>query len=156
MKRWDYANCRALLTCARNVAGGAAMTLRDGMPQLVECAQKATEYGKTLYDRLSWSSVACFVAKTGFQAGVGAGVGLGVGILAAGGGATADDNDKLARCSNNSQANAFVEAVVNAAGAGDENASRIDINLGNGHTLVLYGKVYPADKVPGSDLCPKP
>jgi hypothetical protein len=37
--------------------------------------------------------------------------------------------------------NAFVDSILEAANAGDENAAGVDITLGNGHTLVLYGRV---------------
>lgn len=149
MKRWNYADCRALLTCARNVAGGVDLALRDGWPQVVSCAVKTVAWGRTLYDHLSWRGMSCGVLKWG-----GAGlVGWGIGHIQTGGGATAEDNNKLAGCSNKDQASAFVETMLNAASASDENAARADISIGNGHTLVLYGKVYPHDKIPPNDLC---
>ncbi|KAK0743988.1 hypothetical protein B0T18DRAFT_392665 [Schizothecium vesticola] len=119
MKRWNYGQCRALTTCDRNVAGGVDLRLRDGWPQVVSCAQKAS-----------------------------------IGHIQTGGGATAEDNDKLAACSNNDQASVFAEGMLNAASAGDENAVRVDISIGNGHTLVLYGKVYPHDAMVPNDLGP--
>lgn len=153
-QRWDYAKCRALLTCARNVAGGVTMTIKDGWPQLVDCAKKKLAYGQTLYDRVSRNNVVCFLSKSLFNGAVGGGIGYGIGVIGGGGGATKDDNDQLAKCSNNDQANAFIDAMVKAGNAGNENAARVDVNMGNGHTLVLYGRVYPKDKVPPMDLCP--
>jgi hypothetical protein len=95
-------------------------------------------------------AISCEILKT-VPAGF---VGWGIGHITTGGGATAKDNHKLAACSNNDQPSAFVEAMLNAASAGDKNAARADILIGNGHTLVLYGKVYPFDKIPPNNLCP--
>lgn len=152
--RWNHAKCRALLTCARNAPGAIAMTIKDGWPQLVDCAKKKLAWGQTLYDRVSRNEVVCFLSKSVFNGAVGGGIGYGIGVIGAGGGATKDDNDKLAQCSNNDQANAFIESMVKAANAGNENAARVDITLENGHKLSLYGRVYPKDKIPPMDLCP--
>jgi hypothetical protein len=90
----------------------------------------------------------------GTTAGLGGVVGYGFAQIGSGGGATAQDNDELGKGSNNSQVSAFVEAMLKAANAGDENAARSDITLGNGHVLVLYGRVYPRDAPPPTNLCP--
>ncbi|KAK4145522.1 uncharacterized protein C8A04DRAFT_35787 [Dichotomopilus funicola] len=50
--------------------------------------------------------------------------------------------------------NAFVDSILEAANAGDENVARTDITMGNGHILVLYGRVFPRDAQPPTDLCP--
>lgn len=142
---------RSLLTCVRDLGPAIDLRLRDGWGQVVECAKKGTPALRTMYDNLSWRGVSCEVVKLA----AGGAVGWGFGHIQTGGGATAEDNDKLAACSNNDQASTFVEAMLTAASAGHENAARTDIAMGNGHTLVLYGKVYPHDRLPSTDLCPR-
>lgn len=149
-KRWDYARCRSLLTCVRDTVGGAPLRLADGWAQGVECANRIKAAGSTLYDYVKRYPVTCEVVKLG----AGGVIGYGFAQIGSGGGATAQDNDELAKCSNNSQVNAFVDSILEAANAGDENAARSDITLGNGHILVLYGRVFPRDAPPPTDLCP--
>ncbi|KAK3297913.1 uncharacterized protein B0H64DRAFT_431743 [Chaetomium fimeti] len=149
-KRWDYARCRSLLTCVRDTVGGGLVKLGHGWRQTVECADRIKAVQSTLYDYVRQYPATCYLVTLG----AGGAVGYAFGQIGSGGGATAQDNDELARCSDNTQVNAFVEGILDAANAGDENAARADITLGNGHTLVLYGRVYPIDAVPPTDLCP--
>lgn len=149
-KRWDYARCRSLLTCVRDTVGGEWVKIADGWAQTVECANKVKTFGTTLYDYVSQNTIACNIVKLS----AGGIVGYGFGQIGSGGGATAQDNDELGRCAGNSQARAFLEGMLEAADAGDENVARTDITMGNGHTLVLHGRVYTRGAQPPTNMCP--
>ena len=149
-KRWDYARCRSLLTCVRDSVGGSWVKMADGWAQGVQCADRVKAFGSTLYDYVKRYPVTCEIVKLG----AGGVVGYGFAQIGSGGNASGQDNDELGRCSNNSQVNAFIEGMLQAANAGDENAARADVTMGNDHILVLYGRVYPRDATPPTNLCP--
>ncbi len=149
-KRWEYARCRSLLTCVRDSVGGGWIKMADGWSQGVQCADRVKAFGSTLYDYVKQYPVTCEIVKLG----AGGVVGYGFAQIGSGGNASGQDNDELGRCSNNSQVNAFIEGMLSAANAGDENAARADVTMGNGHILVLYGRVYPTDATPPTNLCP--
>ncbi|KAK0640978.1 hypothetical protein B0T16DRAFT_393336 [Cercophora newfieldiana] len=108
--QWRPAQCRAAISCARDIAGAVSLRMHQGWPQVVECAVKAQRWGESLWDRLSWGGkVACWIFNNGVSFGLGT-------IDVGGGGGTADENEKLTQCSTeHSQANAFVEAILGAS-----------------------------------------
>ncbi|GAB1311778.1 hypothetical protein MFIFM68171_01988 [Madurella fahalii] len=52
------------------------------------------------------------------------------------------------------QADAFIEALVEAGNAGDENVAKITITLGTGNKLVLSGRVFPTGVSVPDEMCP--
>jgi hypothetical protein len=149
-KRWNYAQCRAIMSCGRKIGAAAWMQMNDGWRQTVECAKRAQAAYKTLYDFVNQYPTTCGVVKL-TAAGA---VGFGFGMIKSSGGATAQDNDQLAHCgTSNDQANAFVEGMLEVANAGAHSAAQVDITLENGHILSLSGEVYEEGHAPPRPLC---
>lgn len=106
-RRWNYGQCRAVLSCGQQFAGGAAATISNGWTQTVQAWNKAKVFGQTLYDFGHAHPISVSITVT--AGGTAAGYGLG----RTGGGATAQDNDQLGSCANgSSQVNAFIQSLI--------------------------------------------
>lgn len=167
-KRWNYGQCRAVLSCAYQFADAATANIGKGWRQGVNAAYKVKTYGKRFYD---------FTHRHPFSVGVATGVGVSGTFYAlgnTGGGATAQDNDQLQSCADGSnQKEAFIQSLAQvgrtpyslirdcfsanlkqAASASSDNTARVDITLPDGNILDIEAAVYPkGHRPPAGKLC---
>lgn len=144
MKRWNYGQCRALLSCGRQFTDSAMLRLGNGWRQTVQAWYRGTAYGRRFYDWAHQHPISVsIVVSTGSTL---AGYGLGY----TSGSNSAQDNDQLGDCGGEStQVQAFIQSFTQN-GASNYNAAQMDITLPNGHILRISGEVYEKGHAPAA------
>ncbi|KAL4885509.1 hypothetical protein BJY04DRAFT_179841 [Aspergillus karnatakaensis] len=140
---WNYAQCRALISCARHYLDDA-FRLNNGWAQTVRAIQRVIPSRQRMYDYLHEHPYRVSITIT--TASTLAGFGLGY----TQGGATAQDNDQLGNCAGTAnQADAFIAAFLQNGG-GDGSTAEVNITLPDGHILSISAVVYEQFGEPAS------
>jgi hypothetical protein len=74
-----------------------------------------------------------------------------IGRVRQGGAATTQNDPQVTGCARNSRASAFVESMLKTVNAPGDTI-RMDVDLGDGRTLALCGRVFPEGAAPPADV----